>query len=230
MTGSQEANATPARAGSAFRDFLAEVPPIRLREPLAETLGALKEGTIIEYGYIDVVKLAGHACPTTAGAYLVCRKALEKLYPGEVPVRGEIAVTVYGEPDDGVYGVMSQVISLLTGAAPETGFRGLGHRFKRKDLLRFQPQKPDPQAMCFEFRRQDTGSAVLAKFRPQQVPFAAGKAARMSRLVQQVIWEAATGAEKQEFQDLWMGRVKDMLIDNAGINDWLTIEEKEELK
>jgi hypothetical protein len=155
-----------------FRDFLEEVEPIKFKEPLAETLGAFKEeGVVLEYTFTDVVKLAGHACPTTAGAYLSCQKALEKLYPDEIPVRGEISVTVYGEPDEGVYGVMAQVFGFLTGAASATGFRGLGHKFKRKDLLKFNPGKVDPQAMSFEFRRLDNGKAVLVKFYPQQIPF-----------------------------------------------------------
>ena len=98
-----------------FNDFLKEVKPIRFKEPLAETLGAFKEeDAIIEYTFIDVVKMAGHACPTVAGAYLSCQTALEKLYCDATPVRGEISVTVYGEPDEGVYGVMSQVFSFLT--------------------------------------------------------------------------------------------------------------------
>lgn len=132
-----------------FRDFLKEVEPIRFKEPLAETLGAFQEnGAAIEYSFIDTLKMAGHACPTVSGAYLLCQQALKELYPDETPVRGEIAVTVYGEPDEGVYGVMGQVFSFLTGATPASGFRGLGHKFKRKDLLKFNPEKPDPQAMC----------------------------------------------------------------------------------
>ncbi len=63
-----------------FREFLKEVSPIRFKEPLAETLGAVKgEGAILEYTFVDVVKMAGHACPTVAGAYLSCKKALEAL-------------------------------------------------------------------------------------------------------------------------------------------------------
>src|SRR3990172_11878575 len=154
-----------------FRDFFQEVRPIRLQEPLAETLGALQgEGTALTYTFMDVIKLAGHACPTVAGAYLSCQKALEGLYPGEIPVRGDIAVTVYGEPDEGVYGVMAQVFAFVTGAAPETGFQGLGTRFKRKDLLRFNPRKPDPEAMCFEFRRADRQKTLLVKYYPKLVP------------------------------------------------------------
>ena len=210
-----------------FRDFLGEVKPIKIKEPLAETLGALKgTGAPLEYTFVDAVKMAGHACPTVAGAYLSCQKALENLYPDEIPVRGEISVTVYGEPDEGVYGVVAQVFSLLTGAAPARGFRGLGHKFKRKDLLKFNPQKIDPRAMCFEFRRLDNGRAVLVKLDPQQVPFPEEKARRLGGLMEKVLWEAARGEEKAEFEDLWMGKVKDMLVEEKGIERWLKIEER----
>lgn len=210
-----------------FRDFLAEVRPIRFKEPLAETLGAFRdEGPVLEYSFVDVVKMAGHACPTVAGAYLSCKKALEALYLDEIPVRGEISITVYGEPDEGVYGVMAQVFSFLTGAAPASGFRGLGHKFKRKDLLKFSPGKIDSQAMCFEFKRLDSGKAVLVKFYPRQIPFPADRAQRMSELMEKVIWEAARDDEKREFQELWMGRVKDMLLEEKEIDSWLKTEER----
>ncbi len=210
-----------------FRDFLKEVKPIKFKEPLAETLGVFKEdGATLEYTFVDAVKMAGHACPTVAGAYLSCQKALERLYLDEIPVRGEISVTVYGEPDEGVYGVMAQVFSFLTGAAPATGFRGLGHKFKRKDLLRFIPDKIDPQAMCFEFRRLDNGKAVLVKFYPQQIPFSAEKAKQLAELLEKVIWEAAKKEERKEFQELWMGRVRDMLLEEKGIDRWLKVEER----
>lgn len=210
-----------------FRDFLKEVRPILFKEPLAETLGAFKEeGATLEYTFIDAVKMAGHACPTVAGAYLSCQKALERLYLDETPVRGEISITVYGEPDEGVYGVIAQVFSFLTGAAPASGFRSLGHKFKRKDLLQFIPDKIDSQAMCFEFRRLDNGKAVLVKFYPRQIPFSAEKAKRLTELLEKVIWEAAKEKEKREFQELWMGRVRDMLLEEKGIDRWLKLEDR----
>lgn len=46
--------------------FFDEVPAIVVTDPLAETLGAA-EGGLIEYRYVDAVKLAGHSCPTVAG-------------------------------------------------------------------------------------------------------------------------------------------------------------------
>ncbi|OGC83442.1 MAG: hypothetical protein A2W07_07415 [candidate division Zixibacteria bacterium RBG_16_43_9] len=210
-----------------FRDFFKEVEPIRFKEPLAETLGAFKEeGVVLEYTFIDLVKMAGHACPTIAGAYLCCKKALEKLYPNEIPVRGEISVTVYGEPDEGVYGVMSQALSFLTGAAPATGFRGLGYKFRRKDMLKFNREKIDPEAMCFEFRRQNEDKAILVKFYPQKVPFSEDKRKRLGELLEKVIWEAARKDEMEEFQNLWMGKVREMLLGSQEIDMWLKLEER----
>lgn len=216
---------------NSFIDMLNKVAPIRLREPLADILGALKNrGAVLDYGFIDVVKMAGHACPTVSAAYLCCQLALEKLYGGAVPVRGEIAVTVYGEPDEGVYGVMSQVFSFITGAAPATGFNGLGTRFKRKDLLKFKPEKIDPDAMCFEFRRLDTGQAVLARFYPGHIPFPEEKTQRLGQLMQPVIREAATEDERAQFQKLWMEKIEAMLLRRKDIDEWLKIEVKEAAK
>jgi formylmethanofuran dehydrogenase subunit E len=212
-----------------FRDFINEVKPVKFREPLAETLGAFRdEGAVLEYTFAETVKMAGHACPTVAGAYLSCQKALEALYGGEIPERGGIAVTVYGEPDEGVYGVMGQVFSFLTGAAPASGFRGLGHKFSRKDLLRFDKNKIDPQAMCFEFKRTDNGKKVLVKFYPQKVPFAPEKAMKMGQLMEKVLWEAAKPEEREEFRQLWTEKVGAMLVEQRDISDWLTVEKKED--
>jgi len=208
-----------------FKESLRKVAPVRLKEPLAETLGALDGEGTIEYGFTDVVKMAGHACPTVSAAYLSCQLALKKLYGEEIPVRGDIAVTVCGEPDDGVYGVMAQVFGYLTGAAVETGFKGLGPRFKRKDLLKFEAKEIDPEAMCFEFRRQDTGKAVLVRFYPRRIPFPEARARRLGELMQPVVWEAATAEEKKEFQELWMSKVEDMLLQRKEIEHWLKLEE-----
>ncbi len=58
-------------------------------------------------------------------------------------------------PDEGVYGVIGQVFSFLTGAASTSGFKGLAQKFIRRDLLKFSSEKIDPEAMCFEFKRLD---------------------------------------------------------------------------
>ena len=60
--------------------FFDQVPSIVLYDALAQTLGAVQDG-LIEYRYLDAVKLAGHSCPTVAGAWLMARAALARLYP-----------------------------------------------------------------------------------------------------------------------------------------------------
>ena len=208
-----------------FRDFLKEVKPIRFKEPLAETLGAFKEeDTVVEYTFIDVIKMAGHACPTVASAYICCQNALERLYPNDVPVRGNISITIYGEPDEGVYGVISQVFSFLTGAAPITGFHGLGYKFKRKDLIKFNPEKMDAEAMQFEFKRLDNNKAVLASLYTQNIPFPEDKSRRLGELMERVIWEAAKAKEAEEFQELWMKKVENIVLMKKEIDKWLKLE------
>ena len=212
---------------SNFREFLTAVEPIRFREPFAATLGVFtRDDAVLEYTFVDVVKMAGHACPTTAGAYMCCQEALKALYDGEIPVRGDISVTIYGEPDESVYGVISHVFCLLTGAAPASGFRGLGHKFRRKDLLKFSPEKVQSKALCFEFKRTDVDKIVLIKFYPHKIPFPEEKSKKLTALLEKVIWEAAKDVEQREFQDLWMAKVEDMLVKKNDIGEWLKIEKR----
>lgn len=209
----------------AFTDLIRRSGSIRMREPLARTLGALSgDNDVVEYGYSDVVKLTGHACPTTAGAFLICKKALEKLYPGEIPVRGEISVRVHGEPDEGAFGVMAQVFTLITGAAGRTGFKGLGSEFRRKDLLRYVNDSARQNGRTVEFERKDNGSKVLARFRPENIPFPPSKGQRTGKLLQKIVWGAAKEDEKEEFRRLWSEKIEIILIEEKGIQDWLEIE------
>ena len=93
-------------------------------------------------------------------------------------------------------------------------------------MLKFSPQVLDPEAMCFEFKRLDNGKAVLVKFYSKQVPFPAEQASQMGKLMQPVIWEAATAAQQRQFQDLWMDKIERMLLAKEDIEKWLKIEER----
>lgn len=211
-----------------FRDFFNKIEPIRLKEPFAQTLGAFQDDDVVlEYSFAETVKMAGHACPTVSCAYVGLRKALEALYPGEIPVRGDISVVVYGERDDGSYGVMAQVFAFVTGASPETGFKGLGPKFKRKNLLTFTTEKIDERAMCFAFKRHDTNRRVLLKLYPQKLPTLGQRQTRMGELLEKVIWEAARKEEIKEFQDLWMERVERIVLNEENIQGWLILQKGE---
>ena len=117
-----------------FPEFFESAPRITVRDPLARFLGAAAGG-IIEYTYSDAVKLAGHSCPTVASAYLMTRAAMRALYPAAFPERGGIRVELRDDRLIGVAGVIANVVSLLTGASNDTGFKGIaGDVYKRQDL------------------------------------------------------------------------------------------------
>lgn len=187
-----------------FPAFFDRVPRIRLRDPLAQLLGA---AGVLEYGYADAVRLAGHSCPTVASAYWLCVRALGALYPEALPVRGQIRVELRDSVETGTIGVVANVLSLLTGAASAGGFKGLGGRYVRRDLLRFDA----PIATELRFTRTDTGAAINAQAHPQRV---AGNP-RTLPLLQRCVAGQASAAEQAEFGALWQERVRSLLLDHA---------------
>lgn len=187
-------------------EFFARIPTITLRDPLAELLGAA-EGGLIEYAFADAVKLAGHSCPTVAGAWLMSFRALLALYGDEIPVRGNIAVALHENLDSGVAGVIASVATLLTGAAGDGGFKGLGGRHVRRGLLRFGAA----EVAGMRFRRLDTGAAVDCVFRPQLVP----ADPMLGELLPGIVNGTANAAETRRFGQLWQDRVQRLLIDHG---------------
>ncbi|MBN9548958.1 MAG: hypothetical protein J0H31_08780 [Alphaproteobacteria bacterium] len=191
-----------------FPAFFSEAPTITLRDPLAAFLGLSKSG-VMSYAYADAVKLAGHSCPIVAGAYLMVRRGLSQLYGDELPERGNVKVYLRAPRDEGTTGVIAAVATLLTGAAPETGFSGIGtgRRFTRRDLLRFDATFDGIMAL----RRSDNGRGVILDFDMTIVPFAR----EMQVLLPRVMTEQADEDEQERFATLWQARVEQMLIRHA---------------
>jgi hypothetical protein len=187
-------------------DFYASAPRLQVRDPLADFLGAA-EGGVLDYGYEDAVKLAGHSCPTVASAYLLTWHALRALYPDALPERGGIAVALREPLEAGVAGVIASVVTLLTGAAGPGGFKGLGPRFGRRNLLQFAADLP----LALRFTRLDNGLAVDAEADLSGIP--ADPA--MAPLLGACLHGAATEADKRRFAALWQERVRHILVDHG---------------
>lgn len=185
--------------------FFDDVRPLTLADPLADFLGAAEDG-IFEYTYRDAVKLAGHSCPTVAGAYLATLKALERLYPDTLPQRGGIRVAFRDDLASGVTGVMANIATLLTGATQDSGFKGLAGQFDRRRLLSFNAAIDGEM----RFQRVDDGSSVSTEYHPEIVP----PQAAMKELMPLLMAGAASADEKREFGRLWQERVKRILIDH----------------
>lgn len=182
-----------------YPDFFESVPSISLIDPLANTLGACKDG-LMTYSYLDAVKLTGHSCPTVAGAYLMALKGLEALYPDNLPVRGEINVKLKENKAQGTTGVIANVFSLITGASDEGGFKGLGGKYSRNELLKYGV-KIDA-SVCLE--RTDNNRTVLLDYNPAVL----GLPPVERSLLKRVADGTASDSEAEELKLMWQENVK----------------------
>ena len=189
----------------AYPEYFALIPPVFLRDPLAGLLGAPADG-LIEYRFADAVKLAGHACPTVAGAWLTTVHALRALYGDDVPERGNIAVALREPLESGIAGVVASVATLLTGAAGPGGFKGLGGWHARRNLLSFGT----PGIAGVAFRRCDRAVAVDCTLRLETVR----ADPRLGELLAAVLHGKADAATERLFGELWQERVRRILIDH----------------
>lgn len=189
-----------------YPDFFDAVPRLVLHDPLADFLGAA-EGGLLDYGYADAVRLAGHSCPTVASAYWLTVLALRALYGDGRPERGAIRVAFREGREAGVTGVIANVVSMLTGATADTGFKGLAGRFDRRHLLDFDAEV----ALDIRYTRVDTGAAVDAAAHLRHVP--ADPA--LPALMQRCLTGAASREEARRFGELWQDRVRRVLLEHG---------------
>lgn len=190
-----------------FPAFFEQAPVVRTVDPLAQMLGASKGGSL-DYRYGDAVRLAGHSCPTVAGAFLMGRAALAALYPDGPAERGQITVRMPAPENQGTTGVIAQVLTLLTGAAAANGFQGIGGRFARNGLLTFA-ERPESDAIVL--RRRDTGAAVAVELDTSLVP---GDPS-MRQLLGAIMANTASDEQREAFGHAWQDRVRRLLLEFA---------------
>lgn len=192
-----------------YPDFFNQIPSFRLLEPLGAFLGAF-ENQEIEISYLDCVKLAGHSCPTVAGAFLMTWQGLKVLFPNELPVRSKILVEIRENKEDGVAGVIGNVCAFICGAGDSGGFAGIAGEFSRRNLLHYGVNSVNGYV---RFTRIDTKVSVTLDLNTSIV---AGSP-KMMPLMQKALQGKANPQEIKEFQALWQGRVEAMLTKVA---DW----------
>ncbi len=197
-----------------YPEYYDRVVSMNLYDPLSDFLSAIDDG-IVEIEYLDCVKLAGHSCPTVAGAYLMTLMGLQKLYPDTHPVRGTIKVEMRDQETDGVTGVTCNVISYIVGASGKGGFKGIGGNFSRDNLVSYN-QPIDGEV---RLTRLDTEESVTLSYDPSIVP----ADPRMQPLMAKALQGTATPEEIKEFGRLWQERVADILTDMSRWNQLVTV-------
>jgi len=186
-----------------YPNFYTQVTPIKLYDPLSEFLGAFEKGKL-EISYLDCVKLAGHSCPTVAGAYLMATKGLAVLYPSTLPSRGSIKVEMNASETEGVTGVICNVISFIVGASGIGGFKGIQGNFSRDNLIAYNV----PMEGEVRLTRLDTNESVTLNYNPSIIM----PDAMMQPLMGKNLQGLATEEEKITFGKLWQKRVQEILL------------------
>ncbi|WP_375722755.1 FmdE family protein [Arcobacter sp. KX21116] len=184
-----------------YPEFFDKIPKIKLKDNLSSFLGAFTDGEVV-FSYKDIVKSAGHSCPTVLGAYLMTFKALKELYPNEIPIRGEIKIEFSTKQNDGVTGVISNIMSNITGATADTGFKGLAGSFDRRHLMFFEKDITSNA----RFTRVDTQNSVDVFYDVSSIKMSE----ELQILMQKSIAKKASEDEQKEFGELWQKRVKEI--------------------
>ena len=194
--------------------FFDSIAPLTLRDPLAQLLGVVEDG-LITYTYLDMVKLAGHSCPTVAGAWIMCALGLAELYPEFPPTRGAIRVELRGAREEGVTGVLGNCIGFITGAADAGGFKGVAGHFARCNQLLFDADIDGEVRLTRLY--QERSVTLSCDF--SDVP----SDPRLPRLLQGVKQGSAGSRERRELGQLWQARVGEILGHPERWREWVSM-------
>ncbi len=194
--------------------FYDKIQPIKLHDSLSNFLGAIEDGDL-EITYLDCVKLAGHSCPTVAGAYLMTRKGLDELYGKEVPKRGSLKVSMRDSETNGVTGVICNVISFIVGAGSAGGFKGLNGNMARNNLVNYDV----PMDGEVKLTRIDIDKSITLSYDSSMVP----ADATMQPLMGKCMKGIATSEEQKKFGNLWQERVEKILLSTEQWDNIITI-------
>lgn len=184
-----------------YPEFFNDVEHIILKDELSKFLGTNKDG-IIDISFLEIVKMAGHSCAVVAGTYLMAKGGLKALYGQEIPKRGEIKVELKGTTADNT-GVSALILSNITGATENMGFKGIMGKFNRRGLL-FMGSAIQSD---IRFTRLDTNKSVEVVYKPWKV-------VSPGDILQSAIGPDATEESKRTFPDRWQNMVK-TILENA---------------
>lgn len=197
-----------------YPNFYKTIETIKVQDDLSSFLGAFEDG-IYEISYLDIVKGAGHSCPTVLGAYLMSLEALKALYPDSIAKRGEIEVSFSERQSEAVAGVIGNVAMNITGACTTNGFKGIAGNFDRNYLLKFEQDINDANA---RFTRVDTKKSVDIIYNPSSIQFDPS----MQALMQKCVKGEASKEEKIAFGNVWQERVENI---SKNIDKVITVKE-----
>lgn len=116
--------------------------------------------------------------------------------------KGEINVYLKDSISEGITGVVSNVITQVTGATSKSGFHGLSGKYDRRGLMHFNADITSSMRLV-----DRSGKVVDIDYDPNGL----APSPKMSPLMQKVLSMKATKDEQIEFRALWQERVERIL-------------------
>lgn len=208
---------------SPFRYFFTDITCIRMRDPLAEAFGALREhDALLEFSFDDAAKMTGAVTPLTAASFVCCRILLAKLYQGSIPRRGSLSVHITAGREQTEAGSAGLIFSYITGANIELGYPGIEGKLSRSGLLAITRSNEPGTHLKISMTRNDSGGAVSAVIQPDRFPMTCDRKTLENQL-KHIASGTAEHEELHSFQDLWMEQIKAIALKEQGIGDWLDL-------
>lgn len=141
---------------------------IKIYEPFAKFLMADQDEYEFSISLLDVVRFAGHACPSMVGAFLIAQRATKELFPeANICIRGQVGIEIPNSVTQGATGPISNVFSMIFGAWEKSGFGGLQGQFVRRSLLKYDSSSIS--SGTFRFTNLTTGNSVDISYDPSRV-------------------------------------------------------------
>lgn len=164
---------------------------IEIHEPFAEFLMADPEEYRFAVSLLDVVRFAGHACPSMIGAFLISQRVVKELFPQtNICLRGHVSIEIPSSVTRGATGPISNVFSMIFGAWEKSGFGGLQGQFIRRDLIKYEV--PDIPAGSYRFTNLMTNKRIDISYHPSRASM-------------------PTEGEQLPFQKIWHHKINEIL-------------------
>ncbi|NIA23451.1 MAG: hypothetical protein GWP03_04770 [Proteobacteria bacterium] len=193
---------TSLGAANWAQEYYADVPPVKIKEPLGVMVGSLNpENPVITISIHDIGLYTGHICPGVAVGFKATALALDALYGDATPVRGKIRIAT-NTPSD-----LLDVVSYITGARAFYGRDEVNHN----DIVVDKTLGEKPGIVIMIFQRKDTGKMVKVVFNKAKL-FNPKEMKKMEQLKEKVIKGKAAKREEMMMRTNLQEKVKQILF------------------
>ncbi len=172
---------------------------IKIKDKKAIAAGTKwKDGPILSISLEDVGLFDGHICACNTAGFIITKNVLEKLFPGETPLRNSLNIKMSSYTQDIV-----DAIEFITGNRLDGG----KYTKKPSDLLIDKSLQGEQGTVTFIFERKDNGKKAKVVL-DKRVLLSKDEMAIFTQIKPKMAKKTATKAEKKQLKDATIAVVK----------------------